>query len=115
MEKTKYDKLVRDLIGNIISANGDIPHTRVLDDHEFASALKKKIIEEAQELCEAETPEEMMAELADILELIEAFEQHHQLDHARVEQIKNDKRLKRGGFSKRIFLEYTEKPESTTK
>ena len=104
MKKT-YDKLVRDNIPEIIKKNNGIPLTRVLDETEYRQELIKKLDEEYKEVIKAETNENLLEELADMLEVIKAIAilEGKTLDD--IIKIANEKALKRGGFQKRTFLE----------
>jgi predicted house-cleaning noncanonical NTP pyrophosphatase (MazG superfamily) len=62
-------KLVRDKIPNLILAAGEQPSTSVLDDDSYAAALLDKLIEEAQELREAD-PKDRLEEAADVYEVL---------------------------------------------
>jgi predicted house-cleaning noncanonical NTP pyrophosphatase (MazG superfamily) len=103
----EYNKLVRDKIPEIITANGEVPITRVLHDDEYEQALIEKIAEEQKELSQADTTEQMMEELADIQATIRALAKHigsvEQLD-----KIELQKAAARGVFENRIFLVRTE-------
>jgi len=68
----RYDKLVRDRIPEIIQSQGHHPVTRVLDDVSYQAALLAKLAEETREAQEA-APEDLPAELADILEVIQSL------------------------------------------
>ena len=68
---TKYNKLVRDNIPKIIESDGKEFKIRILNDEEYELELRKKLIEEAKELFEAESIEQKIYELADIYEIIE--------------------------------------------
>ncbi|MFA5708747.1 nucleoside triphosphate pyrophosphohydrolase [Mycolicibacterium sp.] len=74
-------KLVRDNIPGLIRASGRRAVTRQLDDDEFAAALLDKLAEETAEVRSAATAEAVLEEAAD------------------------EKRLKRGGFATRCWLE----------
>ena len=102
-----FNKLVRDNIPNIIQDNGEIAITMVLDDIEYRKELYKKLIEEANELVNSNNQKNTLEELADVLEVIRAIAilENKNLDD--IIEIANQKRLKRGGFQKRIFLEKT--------
>jgi predicted house-cleaning noncanonical NTP pyrophosphatase (MazG superfamily) len=102
-----YGKLVRDEIPTIILANGDTPVTRILGDDEYIDALYAKIHEETNELAAA--PEaEKLSELADALEVLLATAVALGFNQDDVENAMLDKRAKRGGFTKKIWLERTE-------
>lgn len=90
-----YNKLVRDKISEIIEKDGEKPFVRILDDEEYKKELKKKLCEEAQELALAENNNELI-------------EKTFGLDKEEILKIKENRKQKRGGFEKKIFLEKTE-------
>lgn len=101
-------KLIRDNIPTIIQDHGLAPNTQILsDDEAYLSALHEKLLEEAAEFIEAShmaNDAHIQEELADILEVIDALCTLKGYDKAKIEQIKQKKRLKKGGFDKRILL-----------
>ena len=99
-----YGKLVRDKIVDIIRKNGETPKYHTLNDEEDLKELHKKVFEEAQEFVEEDSPEE----LADLLEVVYAIAKHKNINMQEVEQIRLNKRDKRGGFDKKIYLEGVE-------
>lgn len=101
----KYNKLVRDNIPDIISSNGEKPITRILSDEEYKFELEKKLYEEYQEVLEAKTKEDRIEELADMLEIIKSLAEVENSSLEEVVEVAKAKNLKRGGFSKKIFLE----------
>lgn len=107
MEKI-YNKLVRDNIPEIIVGNGGNPFTRVLDDSEYKAELEKKLNEEYQEVLGTTTSDDRVEELADMLEIIEALAKLEGKSLDDVIEVAKEKRSKRGGFSKKIFLEKVE-------
>ena len=104
MAKT-YNKLVRDRIPEIIEGNGEKPITRILGDEEYKTELETKLNEEYHEVLGTTTSEERIEELADMLEIISALAVLEGKSLDDVVEVSKQKRLKRGGFSKRIFLE----------
>ena len=105
MEK-EFHKLVRDKIPEIIENNGEVAYTRFLEDEEFRKELLLKLKEEVEEVSLA-PKEKVLEELADVYEVLCAIcelQNHTMNDVVEVAQVK---RLKRGGFQKRIFLEKT--------
>lgn len=97
---TEYGKLVRDKIPQIIRAQGETPHIRVLEGPEFHDALERKLQEEAAEYLESRE----LTELADILEVVCAL---CQADGQSLEELTaayQRKNQERGGFAERIFL-----------
>lgn len=101
---THYNKLVRDLIPNIIQQEGKQCQTRTLSDQEHQKSLIQKLQEEVTEF----TEEPNLEELADILEVVHALTESLGADQATVEEIRKEKALMRGGFDKRIFLEWVD-------
>ncbi len=104
MEKV-FNKLVRDDIPDIIKQNGETPVTRILNDDEYKEELYKKLIEEANEVIESKDSNSTLEELADVLEVLKAIAKLNNSDLNDVIKIGDQKRIKRGGFEKRIFLE----------
>lgn len=104
----KYNKLVRDRIPEIIEGNGEEPITRILNDEEYRSELIKKLNEEYDEVVNA-SGEDIIEELADMLEVMESIAklQNKTLDD--IILVKENKKNKRGGFSKKLFLEGVKK------
>ena len=105
--RVAHHKLVRDQIPGIIAAAGHQPVTRVLDQAGYQAALRTKLLEEA---CEAQAaPDGQLAsELADVLEVLKALTAAHDMSWEDVVSEADRKRVERGGFDKRIFLEYVD-------
>jgi predicted house-cleaning noncanonical NTP pyrophosphatase (MazG superfamily) len=108
--KVTYNKLVRDRIPEIISAAGHHPVTRVLDQANYEATLLEKLREEAQEASQAPGGQ-LAAELADVLEVLQAIAAAHDLPWDRILQVAAAKRDERGAFKNRIFLEYVEESD----
>ncbi len=100
---TRHDKLVRDLIPEIIRADGRVALIHTADDAEFAVRLREKLSEEVQEYLAAESLEEM----ADLFEVIEAILELNGWSFEAVAAEQQRKREARGGFRRRIVLEET--------
>lgn len=99
-----YNKLVRDNIPDIISANGEHAHISILNDDDYFDKLKAKLIEETNEFIESED----IVELADILEVVENLAKTKGTTLEKLVELKKAKSLKNGGFDRKIFLEYVE-------
>ncbi len=106
MEKI-YNKLVRDKIPEIIENDGETPVVRVLNDNEYKKELEKKLKEEYEEVLLAKEKKERLEELADMLEVIRTLALLEDEDIQSVINIMDKKREKRGGFTKKLFLEKT--------
>lgn len=99
-----YNKLVRDLIPNIIEEKGKQFSTKILEEKEYIEALRTKLNEEVQEYLEAESSQENLEELADVLEIIHALAKTHNGSIEEVEEIRKQKAVKRGAFNDKVFL-----------
>lgn len=104
----EYNKLVRDKIPEIIKEDGFEPQVRILSDQEYKLELLKKLVEEANEVLETNGEGvEVEKELADVLQVVDDLIPACGLDQQTVAQTKAERKEKRGGFEKRIFLEST--------
>jgi len=100
MSEKLYDKLIRDKIPDIIIKAGKTPHTYVADNKEYHQKLIEKLKEELDEYIENSNLEE----LADIMEVLDALIDFHQVDKKRFYAIKNQKKQSNGGFEQRLVL-----------
>ena len=99
-----FNKLVRDKIPEIIESEGRKVETRILSVEEYRDELNKKLLEEVNEYLKDNNIEE----LADITEVIYGILNSMGKDPKDLEEVRKAKELKRGNFSKRIFLEKSE-------
>ena len=101
------NKLVRDRIPEIIEENDGVkPYIQVVTGIEYRTALIQKLAEEAKELQEATTENELLEEFADVLEVIDTLSKILDIDKSKQIQIK--KRAERGGFDRGVILEQEE-------
>lgn len=104
----KYDKLVRDLIPEIIEKNGSVAITRTLTDEEYKVYLEKKLDEEVAEFHESKSIEE----LADIAEVIYSLCFACGSNPAKMDIERMVKKAMRGGFDmKTLLIETIDKGE----
>lgn len=97
-------KLVRDRIPEIMRQAGVEPEYRTMDAAEYWQSLIDKLIEEGEELRRA-APDEQLGELADVLEVFLALANFTGRTKAEIEQAAERKRVERGGFADRLWLE----------
>lgn len=97
---TKYNKLVRDRILEIIEASGKICSVEILSDEEYIRMLDAKLDEELLEYHKDQNIEE----LADLLEVIYATAKARGYTLKELERVQEDKAAKRGGFEKKFLL-----------
>lgn len=100
MKVITYNKAVRDLIPDIIRAQGKECTVEQIPPQDFLQLLKSKLTEEAAEY----QANPSLEELADIQEVIIAILDltGHSLDE--LEAVRADKARIRGGFQKRLYL-----------
>lgn len=101
---TRYNKLVRDFIPEIIQNSGRQAITRILNKEEYLDELYKKVYEELEELASSKSIQEKKEELADLLEVMLTISKLHGLELEEIELIRERKAKERGGFDKRVFL-----------
>jgi predicted house-cleaning noncanonical NTP pyrophosphatase (MazG superfamily) len=103
IKKYYHKKLIRDKIPEKIKATGGDYKTRVLTKTEFEKELKRKLVEESKELLLAPR-KDLLNELADVLELTKSIAAHYNIQFSKVVKYQEEKRKKRGGFKKKLFL-----------
>lgn len=101
---TKYDKLVRDKIPQVLEAKGIKSVTRTVTDEEFFERLLIKLREEVEEFVKDVNEEE----LADIIEVLNAIIETKGFTNESIEEIRLKKLKEKGGFNSKIILEQTE-------
>lgn len=104
----EYNKLVRDKIDEKIKSNGETPVVRILSEEEYKIELLKKLDEEFFELKEAiclRDKEKILEESSDLFEVVKAYNELVGNSFGDITKTMDEKREKRGGFSRRLFLE----------
>ena len=110
MNKYYHNKLIRDKIPEIIEANDGKYELREMENDEFKRELRKKLVEEAKEVIEAQGKEGTTKELADVLELIKSIAESEDITFNLVEEEQEKRREKRGGFKKKLSLIWSDAP-----
>tara|TARA_Y100000296_G_scaffold77525_1_gene99218 strand:- start:247 stop:555 length:309 start_codon:yes stop_codon:yes gene_type:complete len=101
MAKKKYNKLVRDLIPEIIEQSGKKCKWHKAQERSLPTYLAKKLVEEAKEFQENPSNDE----LADVMEVIRAIEKVMGLNRYAMMGLKA---YSRGSFDKHIILDWVE-------
>ena len=98
-----YDKLVRDLIPEIIETSGKTATIEVVNNEVAFDYLLKKLDEEVSEF----KTDQNLEELADVMEVL--FGLAHKLGYSEQELLtkRQEKKQARGGFEKNIILKST--------
>lgn len=107
--KKRYEKLIRDKVPEFIEGEYKV---RKLSDDVMGDALMAKLLEETLEYLDSEDP----LELVDIVTVVTALVEYHGLGYKNgmANWLPNEyeKKLKeKGGFEKRLFLEWVEVDE----
>ncbi len=102
-KKYSHQKLIRDKIPEHIKASGNEYKIRILDKTDFEKELKKKLLEESREVIDA-PKKSLLNELADVLEVTKSIASHYKISFNEVEEFQIEKRKRRGGFKKKLFL-----------
>ena len=101
---TELNKLVRDKIPYLVAKEGGSYSLKLLSPLEHQHEITKKLYEELNEYNVATTIEIAIEELVDIVELIYAAVKLHDLSIEEFEAIRSEKKKKKGGFEKGIYL-----------
>lgn len=110
--ENEYPKLIRDRIPQIIKQeDGRDVTVEVLNDDDFEAWLRKKAIEEAYELADAESDSHLLEEIADLREILDELEKLKGFSPDQVQAVQDEKRAKRGGFAKRLLMLNNDRPE----
>lgn len=109
METRKHHKLVRDGIPEIIRANGDHAEFDTFDDQDYIVALKQKLCEEAREAADAPSVSSLIAELADVQEVIRALAEAEGFSLKEIETRRTEKERERGAFRRKVLLITTQR------
>lgn len=112
MVRFTFNKLVRDRISNTMQDPRIVMHSRILEHSEFILELKKKLVEESDEVV-ASSGEELIEELADLKEVIDTLMRTCNITDEMVEAARQKKLDARGGFDRRIFVAYADIPKDS--
>ncbi len=100
-----YNKLVRDRVPEIIKESKQIPECVILSDEEYMAELNKKLKEETAEYLTSNELED----LADILEVVFAICEARGISEDKIQEVRKDKAIRRGGFQNKILLKTVKK------
>lgn len=108
MIKFLLEKLGRDKGLEGFKSQNIKPIYKFLNGNELQEALKYKLIEEVQEVYEAQSNEEIVAELADILEVINGLCKAYNISFKEIEHVQKEKYIERGGFETGLYIKTLE-------
>lgn len=114
IRKFSMNKLIRDN-APVLSDDQVQVTQRTLGDDEYIAQLKLKLVEEAQEVLEAQNIEDTKTELADVMEVIHALCSIENYTLQEIEEARVKKKAERGGFEKRVYCQDFAMDESNPK
>lgn len=98
------EKLIRDKIKDfVLKERNETLNTRVVAGDEFIQFLKQKVIEEAYEIFNATSKEDLAEEIADLLEVLKNLSEKNNIVDL-VFSKREDKLLEKGGFESGTVL-----------
>ena len=103
----EYDKLVRDEVPAEIREDDETPVTHRAEGEEYRDRLAEKLVEEAEEFADGRT----VAELGDVLDVVDAICAARDIDRDYLEEMRAAKTDDRGGFLEGVVLERIEPTE----
>lgn len=105
MPTFRLAKLVRDKLPQIYAELGQQITTRQLSPAEFRDALREKLIEEATEPFDATDDQAVLAELADIQQVLDDLVAQYGFSRDQLAAAQQQKLTKKGGFKNAVFVE----------
>jgi predicted house-cleaning noncanonical NTP pyrophosphatase (MazG superfamily) len=103
LKKFAVQKLIRDKMPEILAQRNIALDFHIMDHDHHLKGLKDKLIEEAHEVADAQTKIELIEELADLQEVIDALLAFQGISKENLAQIQHAKRNHRGGFNKGVY------------
>ena len=110
MRKFYQNKLWRDKLIAIREKAGAIIHVIPLAHAEYKEEINLKLIEEANEVAEADTHKKMVDEIADIFEAIDCILDFHGITMEEILKHKEAKFLEFGSYKNHVLVDYVEYP-----
>lgn len=110
MRRFKQNKLWRDNAPAMMEKHGSVIHVKQLSDQEFDNELRLKLLEEAQEVKDAQSNNMLIEELADLYEVMDSLIALHKVDKEQVLSAQEHKRNERGGFMGRAYVTVADHP-----
>lgn len=111
MKRFATNILIRNNRLSIMQNNGLTVDYEILNDEDYLLELKKKLVEEAQEVFDSKNLVELKSELIDVMEVLDHLIELHAFNKSELNTLKKEKQLKVGKFDKRIKTHYIEMPD----
>lgn len=106
MKSFKLDKISRDLdYHNMLAKQIGVTVKESLSEAQIIQYFKKKLHEETLEVLHEHTPEALISELVDCLEVIYGFAKTLRVGSKHLDALREQKRAHRGGFDTPVVIE----------
>ena len=115
MKRYNFNKLIRSNLPQRMKKEGVYLSGRPLTEEEFAKELKNKLVEEAGEVQDTQSREDLIKELADVMEVIETITSLHGITKEEIEKERLLKCQINGHFLAVNFVDYIEVPITNRK
>ncbi|WPY01395.1 Nucleoside triphosphate pyrophosphohydrolase [Candidatus Trichorickettsia mobilis] len=115
MKRFEFKKLIRNKLPVRMIEERVVIYPKTLSYEEFCQALRHKLIEEAEEVSQAQEVKDIIVELADVLEVIHALAEAYQLSFSDIEKTRLSKREINGYFDQETYMDYIEVDENNHK
>ncbi len=112
MRRFKTDILIRNNRLALMQQDGLHVDYEILSDTDYILELKRKMVEEANEVLSAHTADELKSELVDVLEVVDHLMEINRFDRAELNQLKVQKQQKIGKFDNKIKTHFVEMPDN---
>lgn len=99
----KTEILVRDKMVQMMKSKGISVDYKKLNKDEYIAALRKKVIEEANEVAEEMDRNKLIYEFADLLEAAQTLARAVGISDDEILKAQAEKRDKSGGFTEKLF------------
>ncbi|HXW59960.1 MAG TPA: hypothetical protein VEK06_00330 [Myxococcota bacterium] len=109
----RLEKLVRDRIPELMSEPGNVLEVLTLDHKAHIHALKEKLKEEVEEVLNAHTREQVIEEIADVAEVLDALTLKLSIKKSEIEDKKRAKAMRKGGFDRGLFVKTVQLPSDS--
>lgn len=105
MRTFKFDKIIRDkLPQKMIDIGIKVNRKENLSQKEIIQYLKAKVVEEAQEVFDAQTQPELIEEIADLTEALQELLRSSSIETSQIEDARIAKKETKGGFTNAIVV-----------
>jgi predicted house-cleaning noncanonical NTP pyrophosphatase (MazG superfamily) len=110
MKSFVHNKLWRDKLAEMVSEEGSVVYIDNIDEDQYEEALRAKIVEESIEMLESVDQDDVMEEMADSLEVMDALCKVYGITMDDIKKIKDEKFEDLGGYSKSQLITHVEHP-----